>query len=299
MKRFKQQRQSHSPRLLPWLRNLLLVLPVVFAANGASAQQSVQGAPAPTSAGQPAAPATANPAITQAHVSAAAPSPGVEQIATSQKSDGSLHQGLTVHGHWVINVREPDGTLVEHREFENSLQPGGAGMLVGLLSGYMVPGDWMIVLGPGNNGGLSACVGPLFPACGLVHNISTYPAISLCGSVGNGSGFYCTGSVLSYTYNLIGVTGVGSGSIVLNGTITANQTGQIGQVQTILSACANIPSFQNVVPSSVETNSPASCPPQGITTNPFYPPFTNAFVTPAIPVTSGQQIQVIVTITFS
>jgi len=26
-----------------------------------------------------------------------------------------------VHGHWTIDVREPDGTLVSHNEFENAL----------------------------------------------------------------------------------------------------------------------------------------------------------------------------------
>jgi hypothetical protein len=291
MKRFKQQRQSHSPRLLPWLRNLLLVLPVVFAANGASAQQSVQGAPAPTSAGQPAAPATANPAITQAHVSAAAPSPGVEQIATSQKSDGSLHQGLTVHGHWVINVRNPDGTLVEHREFENSLQPTGAGMLVGLLSGYMVPGDWMIEVA-GGEGGSPCPNGP----CGIVHNANTQPALFICSVAGFNN--YCTGSTLSYTYSLSSLNaGNGSASIVLNGTITAPQTGSIGDVNTILSACSNI-AAGTTTPNSIATTSPASCVTQ-TTPQPWDSLFTHANLASPIPVTSGQQIQVIVTITFS
>jgi hypothetical protein len=33
-------------------------------------------------------------------------------------------EGITVHGHWVIEVRNPDGKLVKHVEFENSIDPG-------------------------------------------------------------------------------------------------------------------------------------------------------------------------------
>jgi hypothetical protein len=288
---------------------------VVFAANGASAQQSAQATQAPTSAGQPAAPATANPAPTGKSVPTSAPNSSVNSTAgatasklaaagaasASQneasnqggapKNDGSLRQGLQVHGHWVINIRNPDGTLVEHREFENSLQPTGAGMLVGLLSGYMVPGDWMIAM----NGGLTG-ITPCPIQCALVHNEGTQPALFYCLPP---NGYYCTGSTLTYTFNLGNLsTGAGSPSIVLNGTITAPNVGSIGTVNTVLSTCANIP---NVLPNSpspttIETNSPASCP---AAENQFNPLFTSANLTPAIPVNSGQQIQVIVTITFS
>jgi hypothetical protein len=136
-------------------------------------------------------PGTGAPVFAVGQKSSAATEAAPAQQAT-QTAEGSLHQGLTVHGHWVINVRNPDGTLAQHREFANSLQNSAQGFLVGLLSGYMVPGDWMIVLGAQNGNGPCTAT---YQYCGLVHNTATYPAMGYCGI------YYCTGSNLSYTYN--------------------------------------------------------------------------------------------------
>jgi hypothetical protein len=202
-------------------------------------------------------------------------------------SDGSVHQGMKVHGHWVINISNPDGTVVQHHEFENSLEGSAQGFMVGLLSGYMVPGDWMIVLGA--QSGPAAC-DATYEFCGLIHNAATYPAQGYCGI------YYCTGSTLSYAYNF-GTGFAGPYSIVLTGSITANQTGTVGSVYTLLNTCANIGYSATADPSSIETSSPTACVTQ---TNPstWYGPFTDTNITP-ISVTSGQQIQAIVTITFS
>ena len=34
-------------------------------------------------------------------------------------------EGIKVHGRWVIEVRNPDGSVAQHREFNNSLHSGG------------------------------------------------------------------------------------------------------------------------------------------------------------------------------
>ena len=34
-----------------------------------------------------------------------------------------------MHGHWVLDVHDPDGTLVTHLEFDNALVTGGASLL--------------------------------------------------------------------------------------------------------------------------------------------------------------------------
>lgn len=206
---------------------------------------------------------------------------------TASTADGTMHQGIKVHGHWVINVRNPDGTLAEHREFENSLEASGAGFLVGLLSGYLVPGDWMIVLGAQSGNG--ACTAT-YDFCGMVRSTATYPAVGYC------TDYYCTGSTLSYAYNF-GTDFNGPYSIVLSGSITANQTGTIGNVATLLNTCANIAFSSSATPSSVETGSPATCVTQTAQT-PWYGPLTGTNITP-IAVTSGQLVQAIVTITFS
>ena len=73
-----------------------------------------------------------------------------------------------VHGHWTIDVRNPDGKLGSHTEFENALQPQGADILTGLLSGEYVSGGFLVVFStsptpslgaPGGSGlcGLGVC----------------------------------------------------------------------------------------------------------------------------------------------
>lgn len=42
-------------------------------------------------------------------------------------------QGIKVHGHWVIEVRNSDGSMAQRREFENALVSDGAGILAGLF----------------------------------------------------------------------------------------------------------------------------------------------------------------------
>jgi hypothetical protein len=56
-------------------------------------------------------------------------------------------EGIKVHGWWTIEVRNPDGKVVSHTEFENSLvQPGGAADLTMLLTGTQVVGGYRIDL---------------------------------------------------------------------------------------------------------------------------------------------------------
>jgi hypothetical protein len=60
-------------------------------------------------------------------------------------------EGIKIHGHWVLQVKNVDGTLGERREFDNSLVPsfnvlGGDLLLLALLSGNAVPGDPGVLL---------------------------------------------------------------------------------------------------------------------------------------------------------
>jgi hypothetical protein len=53
------------------------------------------------------------------------PAPAVKQAvaqnlpANSSVSKGQ-HEDIKVHGHWTTEVRNPDGKIATHREFENS-----------------------------------------------------------------------------------------------------------------------------------------------------------------------------------
>ncbi|MGD0829501.1 MAG: hypothetical protein ABR907_01065 [Terracidiphilus sp.] len=213
-------------------------------------------------------------------------SPAWAGLMSAKAGDSSINQGVKVHGHWVIDVKNSDGSLANHREFENALEADGSGFLVGLMSGFLVPGDWMIVMGPQSGNG--ACLAT-FQYCGIVRSLSTYPAIGYCAS-------YDCATGLTYTYNF-GTDFGGPYSIVLAGSITANQTGTIGSVYSLINTCANIAFSNTANPSSIETSSPASCVTQTSPT-PWYGPLTDTNITP-ISVNNGQIIQVTVTLTFS
>lgn len=83
-----------------------------------------------------------------------------------------MNTGIKVHGHWVIDVKNPDGSLARHVEFENSLLTAigqvpnqfsgnsngvGSQALVVLMSGVGTPLGWGISLLSQNNGDVSPC----------------------------------------------------------------------------------------------------------------------------------------------
>jgi hypothetical protein len=90
-------------------------------------------------------PATAAPGQAGA-ANATASGPAQSAPPAEQHSGGGMHQGITVHGHWVIEVRNPDGSLAQRREFENSLQPNGQLGIAALLAGNVTGGGLAVVL---------------------------------------------------------------------------------------------------------------------------------------------------------
>lgn len=70
------------------------------------------------------------------------------QAPSSEKnpSRGGQHEGIKVHGHWTIEVRDADGTLVTHREFENALTSSGGGELARYLARSSTVGQWNVGL---------------------------------------------------------------------------------------------------------------------------------------------------------
>ena len=53
-------------------------------------------------------------------------------------------QGIRVHGRWVIEVRNADGTLAVRREFENALFGGGRTTLATLLTAQRAFDYWQV-----------------------------------------------------------------------------------------------------------------------------------------------------------
>jgi hypothetical protein len=280
MNRVMQRMKSNPVHMIFAMSTLFTALCV---APSACAQQ---GPPAQQRPTQPAVSASATPAPVEASV----------------QKDSGLQQGIQMHGLWVINVRNPDGKLVEHREFENSLQSSGQGILLGLLSGYLTPGDFAIDL-LGASGSSGACSQAGSTRCEIVRSTATVPGSFDCSSN------YC-GTGLTVTPNF-GTTFGGPYSLVLSGSITANNTGVITQVYTEMNTCANSYSSANGItsPASTATASPAACVTSvstGTTTTQSQFFFSGTTIVtsgtniPApVSITNGQIIQVIVTLSFS
>jgi hypothetical protein len=71
----------------------------------------------------------------------------------SAAPNSANQQGIKVHGHWVLQVKNADGTLGERREFENSLVTGqtnigGDQLLASLISGNASVSDPIIAFIP-------------------------------------------------------------------------------------------------------------------------------------------------------
>ena len=202
---------------------------------------------------------------------------------TDKPNTGGTHEGLKMHGHWIIDIKNPDGTLAGHHDFQNSLSASAQGILIAILTGQMTPGNFMIAMGAQT--GNAPCVA-VFQFCGIAQNLATSPATNYC------SAYYCSGN-LTVTSNY-GTLFSGPYSIVFAGSITANQAGTIGTVYTIYNACANVPVGTN--PTSPLNITPAGCVTN--TLNNWVGPLSAAAITP-VAVANGQIIQVSVTITFS
>jgi hypothetical protein len=63
-----------------------------------------------------------------------------------ERKPGGNHEGIQVHGQWVIEVKNPDGTVTARREFENSIQQSGMSFLASLIAGNNSSGNLSIML---------------------------------------------------------------------------------------------------------------------------------------------------------
>jgi hypothetical protein len=186
---------------------------------------------------------------------------GQEQQAAEKAGPG--HEGIQVHGHWVIEVRDPDGTLVTHREFENSLTRSGGDFLVTLLARSWSLGPWLISLQNANQNlvMITDATGTLpLPICGFSWPCVTNLVISATPSGAQPSGWF-----------------------TLAGTATAPSSASINHVST-----GNVPCPGNGAPGT-------GCGSGAVAWNLL----TGTDLSPAISVTSGQNIAVTVTISFS
>jgi hypothetical protein len=107
--------------------------------------QAESTAARPIAAAPPTSPGVGSSSATPAAKQAVA-----QNLPAKPSASKGQHEGIKVHGHWTIEVRNPDGKLVSHREFENSLGGypfgNGAGLLAGILGRIVTPGSWQVTL---------------------------------------------------------------------------------------------------------------------------------------------------------
>jgi hypothetical protein len=147
-------------RIAPRGLSLVGVLVTALICTGASsAQSSAALSPTPI----------AKPAAALASVASAPAAKAPVPPAAKPPSQGP-HEGIAVHGYWIIDVRNPDGKLAKHMEFENQLcttfvdplegatVQGGDSTLSSLMNGTASPGLWAISVGAPENTGNSGAV---------------------------------------------------------------------------------------------------------------------------------------------
>lgn len=202
--------------------------------------------------------------------------PQASTAGDEEKGKSSVNQGLKLHGHWSITIKNPDGTVASHNEFENSLTGGGPAAILSLISGQATPSD--IMIGLADVGGTPPCVSS-GGICGIVRILTDEPADSNCQS------FYCVTGLTS-TLNING----NPPTLTYAGSFTATQAGAINTVATYIGMCGF--ATGNVSPTAPNVCNTASGGSNSVGQ------FTGASITP-VSVLSGQIIQVTVVFTLS
>jgi hypothetical protein len=183
---------------------------------------------------------------------------------TVTASSGNPSEGIVVHGYWTVDVFNPDGSLAEHREFENTFIEAGKDLFTDIIARQSVPGRWSIVFG----------------------GTPTHPCLE------NGKDVLCNIGEVNETivstalFKNLTVTKTGGGNtavLMLSGSATIANATNISLVATNLGFCGG--SF-----------SPAECA-NAVSYGATYQ-ITYAEVSPKIAVQAGQIVQVTVKISF-
>jgi hypothetical protein len=130
---------------------MLLALGFVFSQSAWPApNQDLKPSEAPASkASAQQAPVKPSPLAPPKAASEEADNAAKQNVSEETTLHGGPHEGIKVHGHWTLEVRNPDGTVVTHRDFENSLTngaTGGASLLATVLGRANTTGNWEIQL---------------------------------------------------------------------------------------------------------------------------------------------------------
>jgi hypothetical protein len=209
----------------------------------------------------------------QTPVKTTAQTPAKAATSPAGESKGGQKEGIKVHGHWTIDVRNPDGKLATHREFENSLTAEGAEFLTTVLTRRNTFGAWAIALR--NTTDVSV------PYLLIEETGTVFPGVP------PGTLPSPTTSLNFKTLTIVGLTPAGTLQFGLSGNATALTGGTYNFVETLVgwcnggstaSQCASNPQFALHFTAFVLGPSASSAP---------------------VTVSAGQIIQVTVVISFS
>ena len=216
------------------------------------------------------------------------------------RKDSGAKQTIELHGHWTINVSNPAGTLVQHREFENQLQYDGTQYLTGLISGYGVGGDYAIYFTNATAQATSSPTTNVVCPAPASTTTSTFPYCSIVQSTTSQPGsFHCLHYVCVSGLTVTPTFGSGTGlpNVVLAGMITAPQAGAIVNVYVGFNGCNISSTATPPTPTSAATISAAACETQ--TTGSYGGTMSGTTLGTPVTVVAGQIIQITVTYTFS
>jgi hypothetical protein len=185
-----------------------------------------------------------------------------------------------VYGHWTIEVKNPNGKVTTHVEFENSLTLGGSTTLASVLlgNGASVPGGWFLSLSTS-----TAVVSQMPPqTAGMLTNVDIFePGVA-------GPGALCGAASLSLGCASNLAVSVAGGVLTLSGSVQASSGFTIGLVNSLVYTCPG-----GTVTGCVATSAPSSSTPVFTQA-----PLGGAGQPPTVPVLAGQTVAATVQITF-
>jgi hypothetical protein len=296
------------------LAGAALICAVPTRAQSKPAQQEVATASSAVAAYGTSPSAQAGAAPTSAQVpSAKSDQVAARNLVAKKAAPKGQSEGIKVHGHWVIEVKNPDGKLVSRTEFENALSPGfpfpiiegltaqvpgGASFLSALMAGQAVitPGNWAVLLeGPAGLSPIttSPCVtASTYGAC-FIFSASTVPnffAGQLCsGGVPAGPGLSCNLTVtpLGTGQNFTGFQFAGSVAAENNGTVSSVATMNFNACGTLSDCPFTVSAVNDGIVALTARNLDGNTPAGAAAGDPN-----------PVTVTAGQTISVTVTISF-
>jgi hypothetical protein len=192
----------------------------------------------------------------------ASSAPAVAQ-GTGPTGAADVHEGIKVVGHWIIEVRNPDGATVATHEFNNALGDEGQRHLHLLLTRGRVQGYWGILLD-----------GDPRPCTYLARLPSPCQIGELPWDATEGEGTF---------FQTLTIEAAGA-QLLLSGYAIADRDAEVRWVQTFVTWCAS------------ESTAPSVC---AATLAPGAAYFSGTTLQTPISVEEGQAIEVHVTFTFS